>query len=210
MYFGKIHHERKKDSKNEFNHHCHVIVSRKTNDGKVRISPMTNHINTKDGAVKGGFSRKEFYQNAEKSFDNKFIYPRDFQETFEFNNGIKKGNPDEIKQLIEDQFANKGKSDRQLQVISNTLQSINLDRKIVDEIMTGAQYSFEGVYKIKNSNENLIFKKDDVYISLVENQFELMVGNEKFSTWLEQFRANMTNLNQEDNLQERRKRKLSR
>lgn len=39
---------------------------------------MTNHIHTKDGPVKGGFARKEFYEKVEKSFDRRYIYPREF------------------------------------------------------------------------------------------------------------------------------------
>lgn len=58
--FWKNSSREKKDSKNEANHHCRIVVSRKTMNGKIRISPMTYHINTYEGAVKGGFDIKDF------------------------------------------------------------------------------------------------------------------------------------------------------
>lgn len=56
MYYAKIHTERK--GKNENDMHAHIIVSRKTADNKVKISPQTNHKGTTKGTVKGGFDRK--------------------------------------------------------------------------------------------------------------------------------------------------------
>ena len=51
-FYGKIHFSRDR-SNNELNMHCHLIVSRKDQSNKKKLSPLTNHKNTKKGTVKG-------------------------------------------------------------------------------------------------------------------------------------------------------------
>lgn len=53
-FYGKIHFNRDR-SDNRLNMHCHLIVSRKNQSNKVKISPLTNHRNTKKGIITGGF-----------------------------------------------------------------------------------------------------------------------------------------------------------
>ena len=90
-FYGKIHFDRDR-SDNELNMHCHLIVSRKDQSNKVKISPLTNHKNTKKGAIKGGFDRTNLFQQAEVGFDKLFAYQRDLQETFVYCNIMKNGN----------------------------------------------------------------------------------------------------------------------
>lgn len=71
--------------------HCHLIVSRKDQSNKVKISPLTNHRNTKKGAIKGGFDRVTLFENVEKGFDKLFGYDRQLTETFEYCNTMKNG-----------------------------------------------------------------------------------------------------------------------
>lgn len=97
MYYAKIHHDRDK-SNNKLNMHCHIIVSRKCINNKLKLSPQTNHKNTSKGAVKGGFNRSEFYKNCEKTFDQRFNYNRSHENSFEFFNAMKNGSLDEIKE----------------------------------------------------------------------------------------------------------------
>lgn len=89
LFYGKIHTER--NNKNEEDLHVHIIVSRKTADNKKKISPQTNHKNTDKGAIKGGFDRKQFIKNTEKTFDNKFKHERKYEDTFEYKNSLKNG-----------------------------------------------------------------------------------------------------------------------
>lgn len=98
MYFGKIHHHRKK-SQNKEDLHVHILVSRKTKNGKIRISPQTNHKNTRKGPVKGGFSRVEFFENVEKDFDKRFLYFRRKENQFDFKKRYKKAKPAEVIEL---------------------------------------------------------------------------------------------------------------
>ncbi|HUH34963.1 MAG TPA: DUF5712 family protein [Moheibacter sp.] len=105
MYFAKIHHDRERNDR-ELNLHAHIVVSRKTTNGKVKISPMTNHKTTQNGAVKGGFARTEFYDSAEKSFDFIFDYKRRFDDTFQFKNEMKKAKPNEVVKLVKLKLSN--------------------------------------------------------------------------------------------------------
>lgn len=89
-FYGKIHFSRDR-SNNELNMHCHLIVSRKDQSNKKKLSPLTNHKNTKKGTVKGGFDRKNLFQQAEQGFDRLFNHKRELTESFEYYNMMKNG-----------------------------------------------------------------------------------------------------------------------
>lgn len=88
-FYGKIHFDRDRSEISEKNMHCHIIVSRKDQSNKIKLSPLTNHRNTKKGAIKGGFDRTTLFQNAEKVFDKLFNYDRPLEESFEYYNVMK-------------------------------------------------------------------------------------------------------------------------
>lgn len=89
-FYGKIHFSRDR-SDNRLNMHCHLIVSRKDQSNKKKLSPLTNHKNTQKGTVKGGFDRKNLFQQAEQGFDKLFGYKRELTESFEYYNTMKNG-----------------------------------------------------------------------------------------------------------------------
>lgn len=91
-FYGKIHFDRDRSENPESNMHCHIIVSRKDQSNKIKLSPLTNHRNTKKGTVKGGFDRTNLFQQAEKGFDKLFSYNRSLDESFEYYNTMKNGN----------------------------------------------------------------------------------------------------------------------
>lgn len=86
-FYGKIHLDRS-HSDNELNMHCHLIVSRKDQTGKKKLSPLTNHKNTKNGIIKGGFDRISPFLRVEQGFDKLFSYNRQQTETFDYLNAI--------------------------------------------------------------------------------------------------------------------------
>lgn len=88
-FYGKIHFDRDRSENNENNMHCHIIVSRKDQANKIKLSPLTNHHNTKKGIIKGGFDRTNLFQQAEKGFDKLFNYDRPLSESFEYYNTMK-------------------------------------------------------------------------------------------------------------------------
>lgn len=87
-FYGKIHFDRSR-SNNELNMHCHLIVSRKDQSNKKKLSPLTNHKDTKNGVIKGGFDRVNLFQQVEQGFDKLFDYTRPFNESFEYYSIIK-------------------------------------------------------------------------------------------------------------------------
>ncbi len=108
-FYGKIHFSRDRSS-NELNMHCHLIVSRKDQSNKKKISPLTNHKNTKKGTVKGGFDRKNLFQQAEQGFDKLFGYKRELTESFEYCNTMKNGSISEQLNIQERQISNERKN----------------------------------------------------------------------------------------------------
>lgn len=80
------------------NMHCHIIVSRKDQANRKKLSPVTNHRNTKKGAVKGGFDRSRLFKLVEQGFDFLFNYTRPFTESFEYYNIMRNG---EIREQLE-------------------------------------------------------------------------------------------------------------
>ena len=89
-FYGKIHFDRSR-SDNELNMHCHLIVSRKDQANKKKLSPLTNHKNTKNGVIKGGFDRVNLFQQTEQGFDKLFDYNRQLSELFDYHNTMKNG-----------------------------------------------------------------------------------------------------------------------
>lgn len=97
-FYGKFHFDRDRSENNENNMHCHIIVSRKDQSNRIKISPLTNHKNTKKGVIKGGFDRINLFQKVEKGFDKLFNYDRPLEESFEYFNTMKNGSiADQIK-----------------------------------------------------------------------------------------------------------------
>lgn len=102
-FYGKIHFDRNR-SENELNMHCHLIVSRKDQTNKKKLSPLTNHKNTKKGTVTGGFDRVNLFQQAEQGFDKLFGYNRQQTESFEYANTMKNGNIDDKLKMQEQEL----------------------------------------------------------------------------------------------------------
>ena len=87
-FYGKIHFDRSR-SENELNMHCHLIVSRKDQANKKKLSPLTNHKNSKNGIIKGGFDRVNLFRQVEQGFDRLFNYDRQQSESFNYHNTMK-------------------------------------------------------------------------------------------------------------------------
>ena len=101
-FYGKIHFDRS-GSNNELNMHCHLIVSRKDQTNKKKLSPLTNHKNTKNGVIIGGFDRVNLFQQAEQGFDKLFNYQRQHAESFDYHNMMRKNSIyEQLKQQEQD------------------------------------------------------------------------------------------------------------
>ena len=102
-FYGKIHFDRSR-SDNELNMHCHLVVSRKDQANKKKLSPLTNHKNTKNGIIKGGFDRVNLFKQVEQGFDKQFDYDRQPSESFRYHNTIKNGSISQQLELQEQEF----------------------------------------------------------------------------------------------------------
>ena len=105
-FYGKIHFDRDRSESTEGNMHCHIIVSRKDQANKIKLSPLTNHRNSKKGIIKGGFDRTNLFQQAEKGFDRLFSYTRPLSESFEYYNIMKNGSIAEQIRICDNQDEN--------------------------------------------------------------------------------------------------------
>lgn len=127
-FYGKIHFDRSR-SDNELNMHCHLIVSRKDQTNKKKLSPLTNHKNTKKGTVTGGFDRVNLFQQAEQGFDKLFGYNRQLTESFEYANTMKNGSISEQIELQEQNFTGEKKKEIYQSSEKENMISCNLDSK---------------------------------------------------------------------------------
>ena len=131
-FYGKIHFSRNR-SDNELNMHCHLIVSRKDQANKKKLSPLTNHKNTKKGTVVGGFDRVNLFRQAEKGFDELFGYDRQQKESFDYHNTMKNNTISEQQKLQEQEFQpHKKRTEVKQDVNKESRFSINLESKNAD------------------------------------------------------------------------------
>lgn len=129
-FYGKIHFDRNR-SDNELNIHCHLIVSRKDQANKKKLSPLTNHKNTKKEAVTGGFDRVNLFQQAEQGFNKLFGYDRQQSESFNYHNTMKNNSIFEQLKQQEVQICEK-KTENKENNNQESLLSINPENNITD------------------------------------------------------------------------------
>lgn len=138
-FYGKIHFDRSR-SDNKLNMHCHLIVSRKDQVNKKKLSPLTNHKNTKNGIIKGGFNRVNLFQQVEKGFDNLFYYNRQQIESFNYQNTMKNGSISEQIKLQEHKIQS---CERKIDVNQDSNQKNNiLFNSLIPFISSGTDFSF--------------------------------------------------------------------
>ena len=128
-FYGKIHFSRDR-SNNELNMHCHLIVSRKDQANKKKLSPLTNHKNTKNGVIKGGFDRVNLFRQAEHGFDKLFGYDRQQSESFDYHNTMKNVSISKQIELQNQTFTDEKKKDIFESSEKENMISCNLDSKV--------------------------------------------------------------------------------
>lgn len=74
--------------KDGLNMHVQIIVSRKDQSGRLKLSPLANSKGSKNilngRPINIGFHRKDFVANCEAVFDKLFSYPRDLDKSFKY------------------------------------------------------------------------------------------------------------------------------
>ena len=157
-FYGKIHFDRSR-SHNELNMHCHLIVSRKDQTGKKKLSPLTNHKNTKNGVIKGGFDRVSLFQQAEQGFDKLFGYNRQLSESFDYHNTMKNGSISEKLELQNQNFTGEKKKEVFQSSEKENNVSCNFGNKEENKHSNNQQYnnrsdSFLSIFSLGDGNNN--------------------------------------------------------
>ena len=128
-FYGKIHFDRSRLN-NELNIHCHLIVSRKDQVNKKKLSPLTNHKNTKNGIIKGGFDRVNMFLQLEQGIDKLFNYNRQPKESFTYRNTMTNGS---ISEQFKLQELDSQSCERKIAISQDSNQenlfSVNLENK---------------------------------------------------------------------------------
>ena len=128
-FYGKIHFDRSRLN-NELNIHCHLIVSRKDQVNKKKLSPLINHKNTKNGIIKGGFDRVNLFLQLEQGFDKLFNYNRQPKESFTYRNTMTNGS---ISEQFKLQELDSQSCERKIAISQDSNQenlfSVNLENK---------------------------------------------------------------------------------
>ena len=167
-FYGKIHFDRSR-SNNELNMHCHLIVSRKDQIGKKKLSPLTNHKNTKNGVIKGGFDRVNLFQKAEEGFDKLFDYDRQLSEFFDYYNTMKNGSISEQVGLQNQIFT----AQKEKEVFQSSEKENNIS------------YNFDNKEENRHSNNQQHNSSDDSLLSI----FSLGNGNNNNATPTEELQV---------------------
>ena len=144
-FYGKIHFDRSR-SKNKQNMHCHLIVSRKDQANKKKLSPLTNHKDTKNGVIKGGFDRVNLFQQAEQGFDKLFDYNRQQSESFNYHNTMKNSSIPKQIELQEQKIYGEKKKE--------TFQSDEKYNKIFCNLASKQDNKYP--YNLQNRNDSLL------------------------------------------------------
>ncbi len=160
-FYGKIHFDRDR-SDNELNMHCHLIVSRKDQTNKKKLSPLTNHKNSKKGTVVGGFDRVNLFRQAEKRFDELFGYNRQWIESFDFHNTMKNGSISKLLYLQEQELQS-GERKIEINLDSNqeNLLSINLENKETSNQTFDSDTYISTNKQEKNTSTNPSFNQEN-------------------------------------------------
>jgi hypothetical protein len=102
LYYYTVHEYRENDDGSlRPGIHVHIIVSRKDNSGKYKLSPMTNHRSGSSGVIKSGFNRDSFYRDCERIFDTSFGYQRRISESYDYHNTMRHGSNEERAAMIQ-------------------------------------------------------------------------------------------------------------
>nr|WP_303776625.1 DUF5712 family protein [Bacteroides intestinalis] len=173
-FYGKIHFDRSR-SDNELNMHCHLIVSRKDQANKKKLSPLTNHKNTKNGIIKGGFDRVNLFQQAEQGFDKLFSYNRRHTESFDFQNTMRNSTISEQLKLEEQNIQS---SERETEIDQHrdqeNLFSITLENKGINNQTSNLDINVD-IGEKDNTSVNPSFSQlnnqtSDTFISFISSR----------------------------------------
>lgn len=165
--------------------HVHVVVSRKDNSNKIRLSPFANARDSKNKMPDGttcqiGFDRQSFVQKCEATFDSQFSYKRDQTERFDYRHLMKNRMAQLTKSMtynvLPPELRTIGKSIEVTYQIIQRLQQRDNNLQIVSEL----QKQIPHLERISRSED--VLKLQSVTINkdlLLLNDKGVLAGSEK-------------------------------
>ncbi len=221
MYYAKIEHQRhhkfnqesvkegyKKNGelKDGNNMHVHIIISRKTKDGKRKISPMDktkgNGVYYLNGnVVQRGFDRNAFKIKGEELFDKMFNYDRNVSETFEYNR-LKQHHPKEFKKQY-------GTYEKKYKPIGLLLTQKSKIHNLENIIQKSHKYSSDDKeFKSHLSKHNISIKGNSLYHNkekfktsdLSKTILKIIVAYNLINTYVQQLEEKKSEEEKEQNL----------
>ena len=177
-FYGKIHFDRDRSANSENNMHCHLIVSRKDQSNKIKLSPLTNHKNTKKGTVKGGFDRTNLFQQAEQGLDKLFGYQRQLTETFEYYNTMKNGSISAQLNMQEKKIADEKKNANMQADVQISNDTDKIENKFANSQITNSENNHSNLIEDKRKNKQS-FNLPDLGLSSALGLFTLDVNNQE-------------------------------
>lgn len=165
-FYGKVHFDRNR-SDNKLNMHCHLIVSRKDQSNKKKLSSLTNHKNTKKGAIKGGFDRKFLFRLLEQGFDKLFGYNRPMAESFEYYNTMKNGSISEQLNMQEQQISDEKRMNEDSHVGIYADKQKSLSGSLVENKQDDNIPYIQSVNQENKKEDNQSFNLPDMGLSSV-------------------------------------------
>lgn len=140
-------------------------MSRKEQSNKKKLSPLTNHKNTKNGTIKGSFDRVNLFKQAaeeekekkEEEFDKLFNYNRQPIESFNYYNTMKNSTISEQKKLQEQEFQF---NERKIIINQENGLSINHENKESKNQVTNKD-TYITVKQENNTSIHTLFQKEN-------------------------------------------------
>ncbi|MCU0440428.1 MAG: DUF5712 family protein [Raineya sp.] len=152
------------DIKEGDNTHIHVIVSRRSVDKKMKLSPLANEKGgegkIQDKIVTKGFDRDKFFHICEKKFDENFNYERNISESYQYKktmvHGSKEAKEDLQQKMLKEIKSKKIESEQKIEsqnANNNDYMKTEVEKKEQLEISNIDERKRKAIY-IKNQLDN--------------------------------------------------------
>ncbi|WP_119790806.1 DUF5712 family protein [Flavobacterium anhuiense] len=144
--------------------HVQIIVSRKDISNKIKLSPLNNSrgLNKEHSQKLGQFDRVAFKGSAELIFDQMFRFERPLVDTVNYALTMKKGSPDQKKDIYLKNQLQIRPIDSHEQFFSETTTVISADNTLKLQLpITGINISTAGLFDILSADDAFIYENTE-------------------------------------------------
>ena len=148
--------------------HLQMIVSRKDISNKIKLSPMNNSrgSNKEHSQKLGQFDRVAFKASGELIFDQMFSFDRLLKDTLDYALIMKKGSPDQKREIYLQDQLQKDTADSHKQSSPDTDKVVFKDKtQELQQLIAGIDFSQAGLFDILSASDPLIYENMEDHIS---------------------------------------------